>query len=108
VEASYSANVVGVVGALGLAVKHAWDSPVLDHWLFIVFGVGNPHDLHLSLLPSQSQVELFVSCFETHFDLGYPDELLQSNITVRIGVEELEDGSGVFFLHVMFWFDEPR
>lgn len=53
-------------------------------------------------------MELFVARLESYFNLGDPDELIESDIPICVGVEELENGFGVFFFHIMFGFHESR
>lgn len=45
---------------------------------------------------------------ECHFDFGDADQFVESHISISVGVEELENGLGVFYFHVVFGLDEPE
>lgn len=50
-----------MVSGIGYISEHSGDSAELNNWLIIVFWVGDPNDLHLSLSGSEAEVYLLVA-----------------------------------------------
>jgi hypothetical protein len=73
-----------MVASFSFLIEHPWDTTIFYNRLIVVFGVGDPDDLHFALICSQSQVYLLMPWVQSDFYLGNSDELLKCDLLILI------------------------
>ena len=68
-----------------------------------MFWCTSPHDLHLILFISESNMDLFWSRLVRYFYSWKFDYFFQGYFQIKIRIEKFEDGNNILNCYVVFW-----